>query len=194
MTEKEKFIILASNDFLKKADVIVLLEGDGYCRVKKTVQLYKNKWAKKVVISGGMDEIKKGKFPAVLLRAEVLKGGVPAKDIILETKSKNTWEQAVEVVGLAKKKKWKRIILVVSHFHQYRAFLTFLKAIKRSGLKIEITNAPVRDLAWFARTFQGKRIDLLAEELKKIAFYSQKGHCATYKDALTYFKKNENYD
>ena len=93
---------------------------------------------------------------------------------------------------IVKERKWKRIILVASHFHQLRAFLTFLKTMKEAKLRIKIINVPVRELPWFKRTSLGKnRFQLLESELKKINQYIKKGHLVTVRETLKYQKWKE---
>jgi len=93
---------------------------------------------------------------------------------------------------IVKEKKWKKIILVVSHFHQPRAYLAFLRAMKDLNFKIQIFNAPVRELSWFNKTSLNKnRLQLLEEELKKIKKYIKKGHLVTIKEAIDYQKWKE---
>lgn len=187
MTEKELFIILASNDAPKKADAAILLEGDGYVRVPEAVRLWKDGVTKYIVPSGGVDDVKEGKCGASLLAKKLVRLGVPAKKIILEEKSTQTRTQALEVLTLAKQKKWHSIIIVASHFHLYRAFLTFLKVASETKMKILIYNSPAKDLSWFEKTLWGKRADLLHSEFEKIEEYRQKGHVASYQDAIKYF-------
>ena len=62
------------------------------------------------------------------------------------------------------------MILVASAFHQPRAFLTFLKAIENSKIKLQIFNAPCKDYP--------QKLDLFNLELKKIKEYQIKGHVA----------------
>ncbi|MFA4941302.1 MAG: YdcF family protein [Patescibacteria group bacterium] len=184
MTNKEKFIILVTNEKLKKANAIILLEGDGYFRVPKAVELYKNKWAPKIVVSGGVDNKNYGSFSDI--GEKVKQAGVPSKDIILEKESTHTREQAINIIKMCKDKKWKRIILVASHYHQARAFLTFLKAMQEEKIKIQIINAPANNLGWFSANKWGKRMDLLDAEFERINKYSKLGHIATYTDAVAY--------
>jgi len=186
MTEKEKFIILASNDFLKKADAIILLEGDEYNRVFKAVELYRNGWAKKIVVSGNLNKPAGGSYPAVLIKKKLLRLRIPTGDILIEDKSLNTREQAVEAMTLAIKYKWRRILLVASPYHQYRAYLTFLKAMEEVKIKIEIINAPASGLSWFSKNSFGRRIDLLDSEFKKIGLFRKKSHTVAYQYAIEY--------
>lgn len=192
MTEKEKFIILVSNDDLKVADAIIVLEGDGLNRIWRVISLYKRGWSKKIIISGGLNNRKRGNFLPSFFKKALRQQGISASAILVEGLSQNTWEQAKNIIDLANKKKWKRIILVASHYHQYRAYLTFLRALKNSGRKLEIINSPARDLKWFFTNQWGRRIDLLEEEFEKIKCYQKKGHLVTFKEVVYYQKWKEN--
>ncbi len=186
-----KLITIVASDPIKKSDAVVCLEGDGYARVSKAANLFREKFAKNIVISGGYNN-PPFSLPARYLTKYLVKKGVPYRNIILEENSQNTHEQGREVMKIAKKNKWKRIILIASHFHQLRAYLTFLKAMKDLGLKIQILNAPSRGLPWFRKTSLGStRLQLLEEEFKKINKYIKKGHLVTISEAINYQKWKE---
>lgn len=191
MTDREIFIVLITNDIVKKADAIVLLEGDGLYRVKKAAELFKQGFASKIVISGNIDKPSQGSFNAARLIPELNYFGIEAENIILENISQNTREQAVEICNLTKRHSWKRIILVASHYHQYRAYLTFLKVFLDENLETEIINAPVSSLTWFEENEWGVRYELLEEEFKKIEKYRSFNHIASYKEAIEYQKWKE---
>jgi len=186
MTEVEKFIALVDNDLIKPSDAIILLEGDGLNRVNKTVELYKNKYANIIVFSGEIDNPGYGSYIAKKVLPVLLSKGIPEGSIIHESRSTNTREQAVEVIKLSIKNNWKRIILVASHYHQYRAYLTFLKVLHEQKLNLIIYNAQAKDLKWFEETGWGKRIDLLENEFKRINEYSKLNHIASYQSAIEY--------
>lgn len=195
MSEREKLCILIFNEPLKKADAIILLAGDGYFRLHRAADLYKQKWAPKIVVSGGVTNKSHGSFPAKNLALRLAKRGVAKKDMIIEDKSQHTREQAVNVMALAKKNKWKKIIVVASHYHQLRAFLAFLKAMQEAKLKLQIINAPARGLPWFENNKWGKRIDLLEPEFEKIKHYLKSGHLALLAQGIKYQQwKEKNYD
>ena len=129
MTECEKFISVVDNDILKPSDAIILLEGDGLNRYQKAVELYKQNIAAKIVFSGNITDYAYGSFPFSDILPHVLNAGVPTSAVIHEDRSLNTKEQAVEVVRMAIKNSWKRLVLIASHEHQYRAYLTFLREV-----------------------------------------------------------------
>lgn len=184
MTEREKLFFLIFNELLVKADIIVLLEGDGFARVPFAARLYQEGWALKILVSGGADNAAYGSFPARKLVAKLIKMGISSADIIVEADSQNTKEQAINVIALAKKNGWKKIILVASHYHQPRAFLTFLKAASGAKSKLRIINAPARELSWFEKNPWGRRIDLLESEMEKIERY--KDDLASFKEGIIY--------
>ena len=191
MTSSEKFIALVDNDILEKSDAIVLLEGDGLNRYQKAVELYNLKFADKIVFSGGITDYEYGSFPFSDVLPHILQTGVPSSDIIHEDKSLNTREQAIEVVKISIQNNWKKIILVATHEHQYRAYLTFLKEVIDTKSNIIIYNSPARNLGWFVESGWGLRFDKLEKEFERIEIYSKMGHLATYEQAIEYQKWKE---
>jgi uncharacterized SAM-binding protein YcdF (DUF218 family) len=186
LTLREKFIILVDNDIVKSSDAIILLEGDGFNRCRQAVNLYKSNFANKIVFSGGITDINYGSLPAEYIIPELQKLGVNLNDIIIEDKSKNTKEQAEEVVKISLSNNWKKIILVASHNHQYRAFLTFLKVIRNLNYDLLIYNSPARELKWFSEGISGNRFTQLESEFKRINTYSNYGHLATFDEVIKY--------
>lgn len=191
MELREKFIILVDNDCIKKSDAIILLEGDGLNRIQKAVELYQLGFAETLVFSGGITNYDYGSFPFSYVYPELINAGVPPSAIIHESKSQNTREQAIEVIKLANLKSWKNLILVASHYHQYRAYLTFLKELLDLNRNIILYNAPAKDLSWFEETVWGKRYDLLEQEFLRIEKYCQLGHLANFNEAIEYQKWKE---
>ncbi|MBK8946938.1 MAG: YdcF family protein [Ignavibacteriae bacterium] len=188
---REKFIAIVDNDRLKKSDAIILLEGDGVNRCKKAADLLLDNWADKLIFSGGINNLDYGSFPFSYILTELKKNGIGSKDVIHEEKSMNTLEQAINIVEMAAKLNWKRIIIVASHYHQYRAFLTFLKQVILSKINLELINAPSSDLLWFEESRWGRRFDLLDSEFDRIKKYSSMGHLATFQEAIEHQKWKE---
>ncbi len=191
MNNKEKFLVLISNERLQKADAIILLEGDGLNRVKPAADLYLQGWADNIIVSGGIYTPDYGSYPSEYLVPELIKNGVPTERIVIERKSKHTREQAEEVLELANSRGWKKIILVASPHHQPRAFLTFLKVMNEKNLKLHIINSPARELSWFEETGWGKRVTLIDSEFEKIEKYMTLGQVATFEEAIEYQKWKE---
>lgn len=182
----EKIIAIVDNDCIEKSDAIILLEGDGFNRYRKAVELYTKGFAKKIVFSGGITDYEYGSYPFSDILPHILEKGVPKSDIIHEEVSQNTREQAIEVMKLAVINNWQKLILVATHEHQYRAYLTFLKEVLALNRNIILFNAPVRNLKWFDTNPWGRRIDRLEQEMKRIKIYFDKGHLIGLEEVVKY--------
>lgn len=186
ITDREIIMAIVDNDCLKPSDAIILLEGDGFHRFQKAVDLYKKGYGKKIVFSGAIVQKEYGSYPFEEVRPFILNAGVPEEDLIHEDKSLQTQQQAVEVVKMAMENGWKRLALVASHEHQYRAYLTFLRQVLDSNSGIILYNAPVRNLDWFVDSGWGMRFDRLKAEIERIEKYSVFGHLANAKEVVEY--------
>lgn len=191
ITVREKFIAIVNNDICEESDAIVLLEGDGFNRYLHAVNLYKKGFAPKIVFSGNVVNYSYGSYPFSEILPKILNLGVPETDIIFENRSNHTQEQSQEVFELSKKNNWKRIILVASPEHQYRAYLTFLKTILENDAKLKIYNSTASNLKWFVNSNWGNPFERLTQEFERIEKYTKLGHLATYDEAITYQKWKE---
>lgn len=186
ITDREIIMAIVDNDCLKPSDAIILLEGDGFHRFHKAVDLYKKGYGKKIVFSGAIVQKEYGSYPFEEVKPFILNAGVPEEDLLHEDKSLQTQQQAVEVVKMAMENGWKRLALVASHEHQYRAYLTFLRQVLDSKSGIILYNAPVRNLDWFVDSGWGMRFDRLKAEIERIEKYSAFGHLANAQEVVEY--------
>ena len=188
MTNREKFFVLLDHDCVQKSDVIVLLEGDGLARYSKAVELYRAGIASKVCFSGNFDDEKTGAFVYEKIKPLLIAKGVREEDLLYENSSRNTYAQAVEIMKMVEIFDWDRITIVASHYHTYRAFLTFLSQQKKIKPELVMDIASVSDLDWYEETGYGTRINLLEDEIDKIEEYQKKGHVASYEEGISYLK------
>jgi len=102
------------------ADVMVILGGEWVYRPKYTLELYEQRLAPYIIVSGDGDthEIKRW------LAAKNL----PEAAIRTEQRSVNTKQNAEFTVPLLREQKARRVILVTSWFHSRRALACFRKA------------------------------------------------------------------
>jgi uncharacterized SAM-binding protein YcdF (DUF218 family) len=191
ITDREIILAIVDNDCLRPSDAIILLEGDGFHRFQKAVELYQKGLGKKIVFSGNIIDRDYGSFPYEEVAPYILKGGVPEEDLIHEAKSLHTRQQAIEVVKMAMEHGWKKLALVASHEHQYRAYLTFLREVLDAKSGIILYNAPVRNLNWFVDSGWGMRFDRLKAEFERIETYSAMGHLASAEEVVEYQKWKE---
>lgn len=191
ITDREKILAIVDNDCLAVSDAIILLEGDGFFRISKAVRLYNKGVAPRIVFSGDIVDYDYGSIPFSEIYPLILKEGVAESDILHEDKSKNTKEQAVEVIRMARERNWKRLVLVASHEHQYRAYLTFLREILDSKSDISLYNAPARNLPWFTDAGWGTRLERLEAEMERIERYTAMGHLANADEVIEYQRWKE---
>lgn len=191
ITDREKVMAIVDNDCLTKSDAAILLEGDGFHRFQKAVDLYNRGIVSKIVFSGNIIDKDYGSYPFEEVKPFILKGGVPEEDLIHEDVSLHTQQQAVEVVKMAMKNGWKKLALVASHEHQYRAYLTFLRQVLDTKSGLILYNAPVRNLNWFVDSGWGMRFERLTAEFERIEKYSAMGHLANADEVIEYQKWKE---
>ena len=191
ITDREIIMAIIDNDCLTKSAAAILLEGDGFFRFQKAVDLYNKGTVSKIVFSGNIIDKSYGSFPFEEIKPFIVKGGVPEKDLIHEDESLNTRQQAVEIVKMAIKKEWKKLALVASHEHQYRAYLTFLREVLDTKSGIILYNAPARNLNWFIDDGWGTRFERLSVEFERMEKYSAMGHLANMQEVIEYQKWKE---
>lgn len=138
----ESMYINFSNQY-PKADVIVVLSpgiryskhpsmevelDSGSNRILKAVRLFKGGVAPLILMSGGSGELFTNQKPdAHAMKSLAVEFGVPADRILVETRSRNTYENALYSKEILKNMGQKTIIIVTSAFHMPRAVATFKK-------------------------------------------------------------------
>jgi uncharacterized SAM-binding protein YcdF (DUF218 family) len=111
----EKFLCVDSGKV--SADVIVILGGGQHERPERAAELFKQRAAPRILISGeGDDEIN---------RQILIANGVPASAIEVESKSMTTRENAQFSITLLRGQKIHSAIIVTSWYHSRRALKTF---------------------------------------------------------------------
>ena len=103
------------------------LSNPGILRVWEGARLYENLDQPWVIVSGGMNERAGALTPESMPMRDVLIDiGVPADRILLESSSRNTFEQAVYLHSLLDIRGIERFALVTSPTHMRRAIATFI--------------------------------------------------------------------
>lgn len=157
------------------ADVIVWLQGNGYDRGEKVLELYHKGYAPQILVTGNnsriVDDDKVGVADIVRwLSVE----GIDPKNILADDQSMNTLDQARYVVSKAKECQWSSILLVGSIHHQLRAFLTFLHQAQVQRWKGKIINQPVY-IAWNVKPSGRRKTtqEAFQDELVKLEEYQK---------------------
>lgn len=160
---------LVLKDTLVKSDAILVLSGedaDGV-RTRMAVELYKQGWANKVVLSGARDAF--SHYESDFMGPIALASGVPKKDLlILNHRAKSTFEEATAVVPEMERDGIRSIILVSSNFHTRRAKRYFQQVC---GDRIRVIAYPSENEYFSPSTWwltrEGRKVFLL-ESLKEV--------------------------
>jgi len=109
-------------------DCIFVFGGKTTHRVLKAAQLYKNKRAPYILVSGGSGRWDHPKPEAEWMKEHLLALGIPEEDILLECEASNTTENVVGSMMVLQKKfslhRIKRLLIVSSPYHMRRCELT----------------------------------------------------------------------
>jgi uncharacterized SAM-binding protein YcdF (DUF218 family) len=110
-----------------KSDAVILLGGETASRSLAALWAYRDGKAPYIVISGGGLPWHET-LPEAQRSAELLINlGVPRSNIIPESRSRNTRENAVNTAGIFKQHGWQSGVLVTSAVHMPRALAAFRK-------------------------------------------------------------------
>jgi len=111
----EKFLLVDSGPV--SADALIVLGGGSHERPIRAAQLFHEHAAPLVIVSGyGDDQIN---------RQLLLQNGVPAQDIVLESNSKTTRENAEFTLRILRARGLHSAILVTSWYHSRRSLKCF---------------------------------------------------------------------
>lgn len=157
-----------------KSDVIVVVSGgQTTSRAEKGVELYKQGYAPKIIFSGAaLDD---GPSNAYAMRDQALAAGVPARDISIDEKSQNTYENAENSKRIIDELGAKKIILVTSPYHQRRANQTFEAVL---GKNYEIIGISAYDDRWSKSGWwhQGFPLFISISEMWKLLYINLTGN------------------
>jgi uncharacterized SAM-binding protein YcdF (DUF218 family) len=153
-------------------------------RFINTYELYKKGKIQKILLSGGDGRIINGKGnEAILVKNKLVEFGVPLNNILIDSVSKNTYENAVFSVRLLKENNFegKEVLLISSGSHLPRTYLCFNK----QGYNCSVFNAhsevkPISILnpkSFIIPDSQGLlKIEILIKEWIGIIVYKFKGY------------------
>jgi uncharacterized SAM-binding protein YcdF (DUF218 family) len=121
-------------------------------RIWQAITLYRKGKIDKILITGDHGYlVDKGLHEAEQLKDVLVSWGFPANDIITETKSKNTWENAVETKKLLTRSypQHSSFLLITSGRHMRRARACFAKAgLKCDSYSTDLYTGPQRRFAF----------------------------------------------
>lgn len=162
--------LLIVNDALEKADAALVLAGDDSPeseRLRAAVRLYKQGWARKIVISGPPTGY--GVYESDLALPLTVSLGVPRSDIIpIRHTGKSTAQETGVIAPQLERSGIRSVYVVTTNFHTRRAKRLFIRA-SGGRMRVLAHSAPNAyfhaDRWWESR---GGRKFVLLESLKHV--------------------------
>ena len=172
---------LVHEDPLEKADAIVVLAGAQVERWLEGVDLFREGWAPRIVISPGIIEDAEVqlrrmgiRYPSDAERARdamIQLNVAPAAIDILPGSLDNTADEAAAVHDLSARNGWNRLIVVTSKYHTKRSQFAFAREFKGTGVRI-LVRAARYDGAKPERWWRSRAdIRYVMSELQKLVAY-----------------------
>lgn len=154
-----------------KADVAIVLGGavkgpspprteteltDGSSRVLHAFRLYRAAKIDRILVAGGNASDSPNERPeADIIRDLLVMWGVPADKIVVETRSRNTWENGREIHALWKREPFSSALLVTSAAHMPRAIGVFRRLgvpVIPCSVDVHVVEGGPRDLTYWIPT------------------------------------------
>lgn len=133
---------------LERSDAIVVLSGARVERWLEAVDLYRDGWAPRIVLTPGRLEAAEVRlrergihFPAevALIRDAMVQLKVPADAIdILPLALDNTAQEAAAIREAAAAAGWKRLIVVTSVYHTRRTWFAFSREFRGTSVEVRV--------------------------------------------------------
>lgn len=173
---------LTVNDPAGSADAVVILGGgtkkgrntlplQPALRVEKGVSISKTLDVP-IIVSGGFNK-KTNMYEAPLLADEAIRQGADPENIFLESRSRDTYENARLSLDIVREKEWGFIVVVTSEYHTWRACRVFRKQF--SG-DVRCVPASSRDAARDSLMERIGRFRGIVREYGAIIYYALKGY------------------
>jgi uncharacterized SAM-binding protein YcdF (DUF218 family) len=141
-----------------KADIMIVLGGDGPARADHALALWRQGVAAKVLVTGYGD--------CASIRDRLVAGGVPPADVTMECRSRSTWQNAEFSAPILLSHRVHSAIIVTSWFHARRALASFQVMCPAMHFSVASVPAPA-----FATIVSGPYGPAVAGEYVKTVWY-----------------------
>lgn len=109
------------------ADVIIVLSG-GNGRAEYGVELYQQGYSDYILFAGS--------DAAISMKSTAISNGISEDNILIDSKSTTTYENATNSLNIMKDQNLKTAIIVTSAYHTKRSSLIFAQVLSRDNFKI----------------------------------------------------------
>jgi uncharacterized SAM-binding protein YcdF (DUF218 family) len=162
---------LAVNETPEKSDAIVVLGGGSTDRINLGVKLLKEEYGSYLILSSGSITGRNNEKESEVMKNQALESGVREDQIIIESRSTSTYENAVYSKQLLEKDKAYSAIIVTSNYHMRRSRLVFNKVFAGTGIKLTYCASQAKRFKpneWFLDSYSRNTV---LSEYAKLAVY-----------------------
>ena len=159
-TEAGRFVS-SPVDAPEQADLIAALGGESANRPKKAAELHAEGFAPRIFLTGPKDQ----------RHDLLLREGVPAAAILLDGKSRHSWDEAINTYDLMRQNGWKRVLVVSDPEHIRRLSWTREHVFCGSGMSFRLITAAMPNwdaTHWWRDPGSAAYVKL---ELEKLLYY-----------------------
>lgn len=140
-----KFLII--QDKLRKADLVKPMEGGPSAeRLDYAIELYKEGYASKILLSGGEVDLIGYSGPhswPKLAKDYAIAKGVPGKSIIIGGATESTYDEAIDLKKVMQSHRFYSAIIVSDPPHMRRVAMTFNRFVKDKNTNIKLIYRPL---------------------------------------------------
>lgn len=170
---------LPGRDGRPAADAVVALAGGDGERLHAAVNLYRERAARALLITGpdapllrvytGEDSLTQGEAK----RRIAVKRGVPAEVAFVSLGATSTWEEAIDVRRQAEAHRWTSLVIVTDPFHTRRTRATLRQVFAGSDIAFAVYHLPLDRSAQEVTRWWTRESDVMSifTETVKLAFY-----------------------
>ena len=147
----------------QKADVLVVLGGSYGRRETFAVELYKEGYAPRILVSGGDDEsLQQG-------LSIIRESGIPENALLVNDQATSTYDEAQQVLDLLLQTDAKSALIVTDPFHTRRALATYKHVFQGHNITLTIVSPDenIDPNSWWISGFK----DEIMTELIKLPYY-----------------------
>ncbi|HLX81372.1 MAG TPA: YdcF family protein [Burkholderiales bacterium] len=154
------------------ADLMVALGGDNGARVDRVLELYREGFARRVLLTGPEGGYSRTRAAYLNWRARYLVDeGIPEKVLLYDRRAESSWEEAVNALQLMREMKLDRVLVVSDPPHMRRLSWVWGKVFSGSGKEYTLVASEMEqwDAAHWWRT--SSNAQFVFGEYIKLGYY-----------------------
>lgn len=124
-----------------KSEAVIVLGGGPIQRIEKGVALFRQGYARRIIVSGGVPE-NPFQDQAQAMKRDAVSMGVPTRAIFEDNRATTTYQNAFYTKRIMLRHGWSSALVVSSSFHMRRVSLVFGLVYRGSGIRLRFVSSP----------------------------------------------------